>query len=472
MTFVAGASAVGAAAPSARAAESDPFSTDAPPDVPASNVAAPSQQAPASAPAPSDANFPTGLVERLPSSAYPEPVIRGLYGGSLWLDMQGHQWPYYPRIGVGISGYGWVDTEYKLTRIGDPGQSDHNTLLFGQGRFALRITPTYSNGSWFAQAQAELIANLNQYDTQPKVADTDDMWVRTGVWNTWDLTVGRFEAFPVYHLGMGLDLNTDERIGAYDGSHNQNSVPQPYLVSYLYYRPSLTTNVADIALHLYPAGMVSGSSFFAKYFARPIRFELLAQWGNDGTTDQIGGRPAIIYDLGFFKARFAAEYQWKFAPDPAPASKNETRNRGLGGSVQFVLAPWVELGPNFGRAVTDLYTSQGLQPDGSYVPDTSRSGDIWSYGGFMNVHPFGDLLIGFGANYASFQNLHVNTATNQKDKSTNTQYFAAIQYLVGHQLFVKVVGGYAKTHFDFSFNNQAPYDDDMFSVRVRLMYLY
>ena len=139
-------------------------------------------EAPASAPAGSDANFPTGLVERLPSSAYPEPVIRGLYGSSLWLDMQGHQWPYYPRIGVGLSGYGWVDTDYKRTRIGDVGQSDHTTKLFGQGRFALRVTPTYSNGTWFAQAQAELIANLDQLDPQLQVAGTDDLWVRTGVW--------------------------------------------------------------------------------------------------------------------------------------------------------------------------------------------------------------------------------------------------------------------------------------------------
>ena len=47
----------------------------------------------------------------------------------------------------------------------------------------------------------------------------------------------------------------------------------------------------------------------------------------------------------------------------------------------------------------------------------------------------------------------------------------ALQYLVGHELFVKVVGGYAKTHYDFSFSTMT-YDDDMFSVRVRLMYLY
>src|SRR6516225_2100197 len=173
----------------------------APPAVPQSNVAEPSAQAPANAPAPSDANFPTGLVERLPSSAYPEPYTRGLYGSSLWLNMQGLQWPYYPRIGVGISGYGWIDNDYKKTRIGDPSQSDHITKFFQQGRFLLRVTPTYTNGTWFVQAQGEIVANKDQLDTQAgqQVVDAEDVWVRTGVWQKWDVTVGRFEAFEVYH---------------------------------------------------------------------------------------------------------------------------------------------------------------------------------------------------------------------------------------------------------------------------------
>src|SRR5262249_47244607 len=104
--------------------------------------------------------------------------------------------------------------------------------------------------------------------------------------------------------------------------------------------------------------------------------------------------------------------------------------------------------------------------------DTSKSGDIWSYGGFANFRVFPDMLVGGGFNYASFQNLHLNTATNSYDKSSNSQYFVAAQYLVNRQLFVKVRRGHGKTHFDFSFSNMAPYDDDMFSVRVRLMYLF
>jgi hypothetical protein len=463
------AAVLGAAA-SARAADAGPVAAAPPsvPEVPESNVAQPNKQAPPSAPAGSDANFPTGLVERLPTSAYPEPVIRGLYGSSLWLDLQGLQWPYYPRIGVGISGYAWVDTDYKRTRIGDPLQSDHTTKLFMQGRYDLRVTPTYSNGNWFVQAQAEIIANLDQLNAQPIVADTDDMWVRAGSWKTWDLTVGRFEAFSVYHLGMGLDLNTDERIGAYDGTHGPLLVPQAYMASYLLYRP---VGPGNVALHLYPGGMFPGSSFLSALL-RPARIELLAQWGNDNILNQnyIGGRPALIYDLGYFKFRVAGEYQWRFAQDPAPSQHNESKNRGVAGSVQIVLAPWIEFGPNFGRAVTDVWT-----PTSPNFPDEDRglSGDIVSYGGFVNARLLPDMLVGGGYNYASFTNLHTNLSTGENDKSSNAQYFVALQYLVHHQLFVKVVGGYAKTHFDFRISpGMIPYDDDMFSVRVRLMYLY
>ena len=47
----------------------------------------------------------------------------------------------------------------------------------------------------------------------------------------------------------------------------------------------------------------------------------------------------------------------------------------------------------------------------------------------------------------------------------------AVQYLFYRQLYLKVVGGYAKSHFENTATT-TPYDDDMFSVRVRMMYLY
>ena len=178
---------------SARAADAaDPFAEtpSKPPAVPDSNVAAPSKQAPASAPAGSDANFPTGLVERLPSSAYPEPVTRGLYGSSLWLDMQGHQWPYYPRIGVGISGYGWVDTMYKRTRIGDPGQCDRTEQPAGRGASRCASRRRSPTGTGSSRRRRRRSPTSISSSPQPRVVDTDDLWVRTGIWKKWDITVG------------------------------------------------------------------------------------------------------------------------------------------------------------------------------------------------------------------------------------------------------------------------------------------
>src|SRR5450432_2882281 len=169
---------------------------------------------PAAAPVPEAEPPAVGLVERLPPSAYLAPVIRGLHGGSLWLNSQGVQWPYLPRTTIGISGYAWLDSSYRKLTDGDPSQNYNRRDITEQGRLVLRVTPTYSKGDWFAQGQAELVANKQQI-TPSANADVDDLWIRVGKWQSYDLTVGRFEAFEVYHLGMGLDINTDERKGAY-----------------------------------------------------------------------------------------------------------------------------------------------------------------------------------------------------------------------------------------------------------------
>lgn len=447
----------------AHATSDDPFA-DSPPADPtaAAPESVPSKSkvpsAPASSPAQSASNIAPGAVEQLPASAYPEPVTRGLYGGPLWLDMQGLQWPYMPNSGVGISGSGWIDGNYRLIRSGNPAISPSFTELLDQGRFVLRVTPTYTNGEWFVQGNAEIVANTDQYDVQPapSIVGADDVWVRAGVWRSWDVTVGRMQGFDVYPLGMGLDLNTYERLGAYDppftsSPNGYGRVPALYNAEYLFYRPS-AARVNDVALHLYPIG--------------PLRIELLGQFGNDGVNNVVGGRPAAIFDLGFFKFRLALEYQHKFAEDPAPAATNTVDSRGGAGSVQVVWAPFVEAGLNLGYAVIDA--------TGPHGADLGQSGNRASGGLFIDVAPFfwvlPDLLLGGGLNVATFHNLLTDSA-GKYESSSNTQAFVALQYLFYKQLYVKVVGGYAKSHFE----NQAtslPYDDDMFSLRVRFMYLF
>jgi hypothetical protein len=451
----------------ARASDADPFA-DSPPTVTPSGrapEAVPSRSAvppaPGSSPAQSAVNISPGIIEQLPASAYPEPYTRGLYGGPLWLDMQGLQWPYMPHTGVGISGYGWIDGNYRLIRSGNPAIPPTIHELLDQGRFVLRVTPTYVNGDWFVQAQAEIVANTNQYYPQGTngqadgVVAADDVWVRTGALQSWDVTVGRFQAFDVYPLGMGLDLNTYERGGAYDppssgGPNGPTRVAPLYAADFMLYRPN-APKVGDVAFHLYPF--------------RFLRFEALGQFGNDGSVNVLGGRPAAIFDIGWFKLRGALEYQYQWAIDSQPMYMKTAKNRGGAASAQIVLAPYVEASANFGYAVVDLADSN------SHGPDYPASGNRVSFGGFIDASPvpalLPNLLVGLGGNYATFQNLNMPN----NERTTNMQLYAAVQYLFYRQLYFKIVGGYAKSHFE---NNvtKPPYDDDMFSVRVRLMYLY
>ena len=451
------------AAGSARAAATadDPFAGDttagrpaAPTVVPQATDGAgetgPQKQGPPAAPEEAAPVAPA-FVQQLPASAYPEPT-RGLYGGSLWLDMQGLQWPYTPQTGIGLSGYGWIDTMYKLTRIGDPSQLAKATTLFQQGRFLFRVTPTYTNGAWFVQAQAEFVANKDQINSQANgVVNADDVFVRAGHWKDWDLTFGRFQAFDVYPLGMGLDLNSDERTGAYDSLNTRPT--QLYAADFMLYRPA---GPGDIAFHLYPW--------------KPLRIELLAQWGNTGSLNAIGGRPAAILDFGWIKFRGALEYQYEFSNQSITMLQHTQHNRGGAGSVQFVLAPLVEFGLNAAYAVLD----ESDTFHGPFAEDPQTSGNKYSYGGFLNLAPLPgnpDLLIGVGGNYAYFHNLYSPNAGEPFQHFTNLQSYLAVQYLVHKQLFVKVVGGYAKSHLENT-STGAPYDDDQFSVRLRVMYLY
>src|SRR5262245_7731330 len=110
---------------SAAAAQDDDLGESEAPSQPAEPAAEPENEAapkaddtpappPAAAPKPeAEEHESLGFIERLPPSAYPDKPLRGIHGGSLWLTFHGLQWPYYPRNGIGISGYAWIDTGYE-----------------------------------------------------------------------------------------------------------------------------------------------------------------------------------------------------------------------------------------------------------------------------------------------------------------------------------------------------------------------
>jgi hypothetical protein len=439
---------------------------------------APPPPAPASAPGGVPQKWtPGAAIQQLPDGAYPSaqpdggifglsytlgPPTRGIWGGSLWFTFHGLQWPYMPETGIGVSGYTWVDTgDEAIHRPHDGVRTDRNFWL-QQGRAVLRVTPTYTSGSFFVQAQVELVGNKDQ-DATPPLATTDDLWVRLGQWNRWDLQLGRYESWEVFHLGMGLDENTLERIGAQDFGH-YNNPPPLYLVRFS--PETRESGVGYVGLHLYPTGF--------------LRFELLTEVGNDTSGfNTLGERPAVIVDFGMIKLNFAGEYIKRRGRDnfntttngvtTQQESLNTVFQRGLGGGIQLILDPHVEAGFNYAKGLQDQTTQ--LNTGISDLPNTF---DTVSYGGFVNARIVGDWIVGGGVDYTKLTDynfLMTTAGTLTNGRFSQLQAFGAVQYVFAKRLFVKAVGGYARASFEPG-GVTIETVDRMYSGRIRFEYLF
>ena len=430
------------AVPRLALAQDDPAGPNEPRPAPTQAAPAPaSPPEPPKAPPADTKGLSLGPLERLPSSAFPEPYTRGIEGGSLRTTFHGLQWPYYPKTGIGVSGYAWVDSGYERIKRGNPSEQSIRYWL-QQGRLLLRVTPTWSDGNYFIQGQAELVANKDQSLHQPDVADADDIWLKVGKWNAWDVQLGRYEAWEIYHFGMGLDLYTLERQGASDEAL---SAPGIYGVTHAFYRPA---GVGQGALHLYPTDY--------------LRFELGTQFGNEFGSNTLAARPVGILDLGWVKLKAGAEY--KKLTDQKEDSKGETTLRGAGGSFQFVLQPFLEFGFNGAYGLVDRVAQDGtVDEKGSYT--------TYSLGAFANAHVATDLTVGAGFNYTYLEDLHFDPALNRVERFNHSQAFGAVQYLLMKQLYIKAVFAYAKADFAPTFGDPV-FKNEMMSARLRLLFLF
>jgi len=424
------------------------------------------------------AEAPAAFLEHMGPETFPGR-LRGIEGGSLWLepDFQGLQWPHNTRSGLGVSGTFWIDSGNEWLIRGTP-QQPNSTLLFQQGRGVLRLTPAYVSGRFFAQAQAELVGNLcqaaNSICLTTGTFSTDDLWIRVGAWNAWDIKVGRFEGWEVYHLGMGMEQYTLERLGA--GMFGVDPFTTPkleaptfYGVNYLQYRPSDGLAVGHIALHLYPTEF--------------LRFELLAKLGTDnyrsdnatGDTpwNYLGGRPTLIFDVGWFKFRIAGEYQKRTATtqtlDPGAGQKKDPVparfQKGVGASVQFVIAPILEFGANAAIGKQD-------DTDAFARPVLENSFTTKSIGGFANVRFTDHWLAGAGANWTTQTDQFLAPGSTANNFTSQLQGFGALQYRPLGHLYIKAVGNYAQADFLPSDLMVTQWKNHMYSVRIRLLYIY
>jgi hypothetical protein len=405
-------------------------------------------------------------LEQLPGSAYPSAQIRGIKYGSLWLTFHGQQWPYMPAIGgkpgmrIGFSGSIWNDVSYsKLTADPSLAGAKVNDLnrWATQTRGVLRVTPTYNaKNGWFAQGNAEFVVHG---DSIPDIVTgvlgtTDDLYVRVGKWNVFDVTVGRFQGWEIAnHYGMGLDQNTLERSGARFPTYS-NKPTDGYGLSYFWDRQDYL--LGGYAVHVYPT----------KY----LRAEVLGHLGagnNTSNPNQFDIRPSAIFDVGYLKLKAGLEYG-KAIPQDKTNKVRDSRN-GYGFAAQFVLNPYIEGGASFARGFNDKLDEFG-------VPNLTTSNTVQTVGGFLNGSPgYEPLVLGFGAFFNHWENLRIDTRpgvphSGKVDTNDQVEIFGAVQYTLFEQLYFKFVLSHASNHVEDAKLNT--YTNTALSGRFRMMILF
>jgi len=449
------------------APSSDASAKEAPKEEPKAEeakAAAPPPE-PAAEPAKKEESSLPVSVERVPGSGYPAPRVRGITGGSLWMTMHGLQWPYLPAVGeagslrLGFSGSVWSDGSYARIKSGSIGAGGlpnppHQKRLANQSRGVLRVSPTYSMPSgWFAQGQAEFVAlGDQQLNTSVGVMGfTDDLWVRVGKWNVFDVTAGRFQGWEIAnHYGMGLDLNTLEREGA-DIPAGDYSPKDAYGLTYFWDRTDV--NLGAYAVHVYPTDFV--------------RVELLTQLGAGKTTFpaiQTNFRPSAILDLGFLKVK--GGFEWGKAVPQADEAKGEWKRNGYGFALQGVFNPWVDGGVAYSRGFEDI-----IDP-ATELRDPNKSNTVTGISGFINARAYKDLLVGGGVLYSHWVNMTTDLRPNsphygEHDYDQQFQTYGAIQYGLWDTFYVKFVGAYA--HWRHQDRSSTPFANTLLSGRLRLL---
>jgi len=358
--------------------------------------------------------------------------------------------PYYPsdglqspirKDGVHVGGDIWIDTGYEDSSRELEGEPDMAFWLM-QGRFMLDVTATRTLGKFFGQAKGQVLAHVEEIPGAEHI-DTDDAWVRFGMWDSWDVQLGRFEAWEIYHKGEGLERDTLEDKGAFDG-------PDIYEVNYAFYRQD---GYGQAAVHAYPADWV--------------RFEVSSVFGNELGFNSVGVRPAGILDLKWMKLKLGAEY--RKVTNQEEGKKQWVENRGFGGGIRFDLdrlgpaVPLLQLGLNSGYGVTDRVDAFGKV-------DETGSPDTFSAGGFLNLGLWTGVL-GLGYNHTLQGDRQLNDQTGRVGHFVHQQAFASMRHpLVFPWLTAKLVFAWARADLEPSFDN--PRVNDMYSVRLRLFMLF
>jgi hypothetical protein len=288
--------------------------------------------------------------------------------------------------------HGGLEADSTYAKYSDAGIDRPQAFYDMRGRFVVGPTLEHRfgpNKDWFVAARGELVAWARE--TGSYQVNADDVYGQVGQKGLWDLKLGRFQTWRVYHKGGGFDLYTIEDQGACTSpglsSGNcsleaNNFAPHTYEVNYNYYRES----TGKVAAHIYPTPW-SG-------------IELAGAFGNLGSANQMGGRAAGLVHFSFLRASAAIEYRATAPGQEQPPTctncNNTQHSIGFGGGLELNFKP-VAIGVNGAQAKDTKYNVT------TGVLDTDASATRTSMGGYAEVD-LGSLaiersfILGFGLN--------------------------------------------------------------------------
>ena len=382
---------------------------------------------------------PKSAFSACPHRPTPSLYTRGLPYGSLWLTFHGLQWPYMPAAQARltlrarrISGWGWVDTSYeKFAPWG------HNpTSQLGQDRLLDAAGASRLPGHAHLLARRWLVhpgpgrAGRHRGSDHPRSADaaapTPTICGCASASGTSGTSIGRFEGWEVFHLGMGLDLNTFERGGAFGPVTAPDNPPVlrpdrqsvPSAGRGRQRRPSTTIPAAIFA-----------SSSWARWAATPAA---------PPSRHASGGHPRPR----LAQAQGGSEYQTQSNQDAgheqdrrprrasaAPFSSSSSRTSSSGST------------PRRGRSVSIDNKDNDADPR-----PTSREPASAASPTSRTEAPSTRSSSVVGSVYTHYVDQN-NVLSPQVDDYWQVQNFAAIQYVVFQQLYIKLVAGYARGHW-------------------------
>jgi hypothetical protein len=106
----------------------------------------------------------------------------------------------FPKLTIPIQfdGYFWVDTGYMKRTNAQSGQYDQ-AAAYMQGRYVLGATYYAEKGEFFGLARGQFIGLVNEFSKSQYEPHTLDAYVQAGLKRKFDIQVGRFLAWEVYH---------------------------------------------------------------------------------------------------------------------------------------------------------------------------------------------------------------------------------------------------------------------------------